>query len=231
SNFKDMGKHLEELGFDDVTGVLLDLGLSSHQIDAPQRGFSFDRPGKLDMRMDQRKSLTAEKILHSYSREQLTALFKNYGNVAQASHLSRLIIKERDQSAIQTIANLKALVSQIAPFRGRAKTLAKVFQALRIAVNRELDNLTDVLGVALKHLKVGGRIVVISYHSLEDRIVKEFFREESPHCICPPETPVCICGEPGRLKILTKKPIRASENEIQRNRRSRSAKLRAAELL
>ena len=230
-NFKDLSKIVKKLRIDHIHGLLLDLGVSSYQIDTADRGFSFDAVGRLDMRMNSAQKRTACEIVDSCSEEELSALFKDYGEERRAGAVARAIAKERHECSIKTTAQLKAVISAVLPYKNRAKSLARIFQALRIAVNDELRNLSEGLNSALDHLTSGGRIVVVSYHSLEDRMVKDFFKRESQRCVCPPELPVCICGKKGRLRILTKRPIRPSDEEIQRNPRSRSAKLRAAETI
>jgi len=231
ANFKDIEQVLKDLNIKKVQGVLLDLGISSHQIDTADRGFSFDRDAELDMRMNREQSLTAKKIVNTFSQQELSDLFKKYGEEKRHRAVARRIVQQREASKIETTHELKATVSKVLPFQQRAKSLARIFQALRIRVNQELQNLSEFLSAAIECVAAGGRIVIISYHSLEDRIVKEFFKKESERCVCPPELPVCVCGQKGRLRILTKRPIGPSEEEQQRNPRSRSAKLRAAEII
>lgn len=231
SNFKDLGQVLEELRMKRIHGLFLDLGVSSHQIDTAERGFSYSLAGDLDMRMNRQQALTAKEIVNTYSEGDLSALFKKYGQERKSRAAARSIVKGRKLSAITTTQALKRTVGRVLPPEYRIKSLARIFQALRIAVNDELRNLTDALNSCLDHLLPGGRIVVISYHSLEDRLVKDFLKWESAGCVCPPELPVCVCGKKSRIKILTKRPVRPSEHERRLNPRSRSAKLRAAEKL
>ena len=230
-NFGNLGMILKKVGVEKVNGILLDLGVSSHQIDTPERGFSFSFDGKLDMRMNTGQKLTAFEIVNEYPESKLAEIFKTLGEERRFRAVARAIVKSRKLKAITTTFDLKNAITQVLPFQNRVKSLARIFQALRIAVNGELANLKEALQTSLKFLTQGGRIVVISYHSLEDRIVKLFFKTESERCICPPELPICNCGRPGSLKVLTKRPIRPSESEIDYNQRSRSAKLRAAERL
>jgi 16S rRNA (cytosine1402-N4)-methyltransferase len=231
TNFKDFEQVLEDLKIKRVHGLLLDLGVSSHQIDAPERGFSYRLAGSLDMRMNRNQPLTAEEIVNTYSEEELANLFRNYGEERRSKAVARVIVKERKRRRIVTTAELTEVISKALPHEHRIKSLSRIFQALRIAVNDELRNLSETLSKILDYLVTGGRIVVISYHSLEDRMVKDFFKGESTGCICPPDLPVCVCGQKPRLKILTKRPLRPSEQEMEKNSRSRSAKLRAAEVL
>lgn len=228
-NFKDVSNLLRKLNITKVQGILLDLGVSSHQIDTPERGFSFDKSGRLDMRMDARQKLTAFEIINTYPETELHKILKTYGEEKKYRAVTREILKARKRTTIKTTQEFKDIISRVLAPQHRVKSLARVFQALRIAVNDELANLKATLEASIDLLADGGRVVVISYHSLEDRIVKLFFREEAKRCVCPPELPVCVCGKVGRLEVLTRRPLRATEAEIAKNPRSRSAKLRAAE--
>lgn len=230
-NFKNIGEVLTSLKMNPIHGVLLDLGVSSHQIDTAERGFSFSQSGNLDMRMNREQGIAAVEIVNSYSERELSELLKNYGEERRHRALAAAIAKRRQRSPIQTTGELTDTISTVLPYEQRVKSLARVFQALRIAVNDELQNLKMALAECLNHIAKGGRLVVISYHSLEDRIVKDFFKNESVRCVCPPELPMCVCGRKGRLATLTKRPIRPTHQEVQRNPRSRSARLRAAEVL
>ncbi|MFQ5603432.1 MAG: 16S rRNA (cytosine(1402)-N(4))-methyltransferase RsmH [bacterium] len=231
ANYKEFNKILHSLNIDKINGILLDLGVSSHQIDTAERGFSFSSTAKLDMRMSKKQSLTAFDIVTTYSEQELARLFREFGEEKRYKSVARMIVKERQRAAICTTRDLQAVVSRALPFQQRVKSLARIFQALRIAVNDELSNLSEVLNTCLDYLAESGRIVVLSYHSLEDRMVKNFFKREAERCVCPPNLPLCVCGHTGRLKILTKRAVQASEQEIQCNPRSRSVRLRAAELL
>jgi len=209
-NFKNLKKHIKGK----VDGVLFDLGVSSHQIDAGSRGFSIREDGPLDMRMDRSGPLTAEKIVNTFRQEELQRIFKEFGEERFAHRIAKAIIREREKEKIETTFALKQIIEKAIPTWKKRESVTRIFQALRIAVNQELDNLKIALADAIDLLKPGGRIVVISYHSLEDRIAKHTFRNAK---------------QEQRLEILTKKPIRAEAAEISLNSRARSAKLRAAE--
>ncbi len=231
ANFKNLGEVLKKLKINRVHGILLDLGVSSYQIDTAEKGFSYRASGKLDMRMNSKQQLTAHEIANTFSEEKLCEIFKKYGEERRYRAISRVIIREREKNVIETTTDLQEIISVVLPYQNRVKSLSRIFQALRITVNEELENLKAALESGLDYLTTGGRLVVISYHSLEDRIVKNFFKQESRRCVCPPDLPICVCGEPGRLKILTKRSIQPSKEEVQRNPRSRSARLRTAEML
>lgn len=231
-DFKLAPEILKNLGIESVDGILIDLGVSSHQIDTPSRGFSFKTPGNLDMRMDQSQSLTAKKLVNELSEEQLKKIFWEFGEEEFASKIAKNIVKERQNGPIETTLQLNEIVENALPkkvFFSRGGAAKKVFQALRIAVNGELDNLKETLENLIEMLKPGGKICIISFHSLEDRIVKSVFKEKSLGCVCPPSFPKCVCNHIPSIKIITKKPIVASEQELKQNSRSASAKLRIAE--
>lgn len=232
-NFKNLKNIAENHNFNKVNGILLDLGLSSGQLQDQKRGFSFLAQGSLDMRFGNQTEITAQEILSSYSQKDLTEIFRKYGEEKLAGLISKRIIEVRQQSPITSPNQLVDIVTDVYKnqYRGKSKInpATKVFQALRIIVNQELKNLEEVLPAAVDLLTKGGRLVVISYHSLEDRIVKDFIRQESKDCICPPQFPICQCKHHKKLKIITKKPIIPKDNEIAENPRSRSAKLRVAE--
>lgn len=234
-NFDRMEEELKARGVEKIDGILLDLGLASPHVERPERGFSFQKEGPLDMRFDIRQPLTAAEIINHRSLKDLAEIFRIYGEEKYAWKIAQKITEERRKKPIRTTIELAALIEKVMPNREKRfrKThcATKVFQALRIAVNRELESLSSVLPQTLAMLKQGGRIVVISYHSLEDRIVKDFFRQESRDCLCPPEIIICQCQHKAQLKILTKKPMTPDEEELHANPRSRSAKLRAAEKL
>ena len=223
-----------DLGF---AGLLLDLGLSSAQVSAEDgRGFSFQSTEALDMRFGPDTALTAAEIVNQWSKEDLIKIFKEYGEEKFAKSIAENIILFRARKLLTATSDLVKIIEDSYPTSGRGHgqgrkihPATKVFQALRIAVNDELRVLAGFLPQALEALAPGGRLVVISYHSLEDRIVKHFFNQEAKDCLCPKEIPVCVCGHQARLKILTKKPVTPSTEEISKNPRSRSAKLRAAE--
>ncbi len=224
-NFADLEEIALEHGFSPVDGILLDLGLSSLQLEAAGRGFSFQLDGPLDMRFDPSRTTTAADLVNDLSVEELASILSRYGEEPQARRIARAIVAERP---INTTGELAALVKRTVGRRRRIHPATRTFQALRIAVNEELECLAKALPQALGLLMPGGRLVVISFHSLEDRLVKKFFRRESRDCICPPEAPVCTCGHRATLGIVTRKPIRPSAEEVAANPRSRSAKLRIA---
>lgn len=231
-DFKLAPEILKSLGIESVDGILIDLGVSSHQIDTPSRGFSFKTSGDLDMRMDQSQNLTAKKLVNELSEEQLKKIFWEFGEEEFASKISKNIVKERQNGPIETTLQLNEIVENALPKKvvfSRGGAAKKVFQALRIAVNGELDNLKETLENLIEMLKPGGKICIISFHSLEDRIVKSVFKEKSLGCVCPPSFPKCVCNHIPSIKIITKKPIVASEQELKQNSRSASAKLRIAE--
>ena len=230
-SFADIPALLAENDVDRIDGLLLDLGMSSFQIDTPHRGFSYMQNGPLDMRMDQDVAETAGDILNKYSENELATIFKNYGEEKFSRRIARNIVDARKSKPIESTDQLCGLISKSVPGHRPVKSFARIFQALRIAVNRELEVLKKTLVESPEYIRSGGRIVVISYHSLEDRIVKKYFRSQESPCICPPDLPECICGLNPVLKILTRKAVRATREEIQANIRARSAVLRAAEVL
>lgn len=210
-------------------GILLDLGVSSHQIDDPHRGFTFQKDGPLDMRMSPTLTNSAADLIEKADENELTEIIREFGEERHAARLARAIVRERQKDMIRTTARLAEVVSQVVTGPHRVKSLARVFQAFRIAVNRELDELRSVLPAAVSILAPNGRLAVISYHSLEDRIVKRFFREESRAKDLYEGLPVPNKDVPGRLRLINRKPIEASEAEVNTNPRARSAKLRIAE--
>ncbi|CCQ89370.1 S-adenosyl-L-methionine-dependent methyltransferase mraW [Nitrospina gracilis 3/211] len=215
-----------------MDGILLDFGVSSRQLDVAERGFSFRFDGPLDMRMDRsQEGPTAADLLETLSDFELEQIFRKYGEEKRPRQLVRLIRKAQGSHPIKTTFELSQILSSAAkPSRKpRIHPATKAFQALRIAVNRELDHIQKALEDAIDCLAPGGRMVVISFHSLEDRIVKDFFRTEAKGCICPPKAPVCVCGRKSRLKVLTRRVVKPSTLEVERNPRASSAKLRAAE--
>ncbi len=222
---------ISDLGLTQADGFLFDLGVSSHQIDTPDRGFSFMSDGPLDMRMGTGAARTAAEIVNNYSEKELTALFKNYGEEKRAARAARAIANAREKNRLTTTGQLRKILEPVLAGRHLNASLARIFQAIRIEVNDELDQLKTALESAVEHLIPGGRVVVISYHSLEDRLVKRYFAAEAKGCICPPKTPMCVCGRKPSLKVLTRKVVVPSETEATQNPRSTSAKLRAAEKL
>ena len=209
-------------------GILADLGVSSYQLDSTESGFTFRDDTALDLRMNKKQELTAEDVVNNFSEDEISNILLKYGEEKNAKKIARKIIELRNKERISKSSQLKALIKKITPQKFVIKTLTRVFLALRLYVNNELDELKAFLDKAVTHLKSNGRIVVLTYHSLEDRIVKEKFKYESLKCICPPGTPVCICSKKQRLKLIGK-TITPTASEIKENRRSRSAKLRFAE--
>lgn len=231
-NFKDIDKILENLNLGLADGILFDLGLSSAQVDNPTRGFSYSCDCPLDMRMDKRGKLTAAEVVNEYSEEKLASILERYGEERWASRIAHFIVSQRVRKAIKTSFELVKVIKEAIPASARRRgghPAKRTFQALRIEVNEELANLKKGLLASINWLKPEGRMVVISYHSLEDRIVKDTFKDLAKGCICPPTLPECRCGRKPLLKILTKVPIRATEEEIRVNPRAKGARLRAAE--
>ena len=230
-NFAGLPEILSSAGFSRLSGILFDFGLSSLQLDDPARGFSFQSNGPLDMRFDCSGYLTAEKVLNEYPEEKLAEIFHSYGEEPRAKSLARFIVAARKKGRITSTSELQKLLLAYWNRPNARRFLARIFQALRIEVNGELESIRTGLTSALPFLEPGGRLVALSYHSLEDREVKEFIRRESKDCICPPELPACRCGHKAALKILTPKPLVSSKKDIWENPRAASAKLRGAERL
>lgn len=214
---------------DKFNGIFADLGVSSFQLDESDSGFTYREEAILDLRMNKEEGIPAHKILNEFEEKEIANILFHYGEEKNSRKLARLIKDERTKKKITTTTHLKQLIESTTPQPFVFKTLSRVFQALRIYVNNELDELKEFLQKSFDLLTPGGRIVIISYHSLEDRIVKEQFKYESLDCICPPGIPICICGKEKRINILTRKPVTPTANEIKENRRARSAKLRVAE--
>ncbi len=210
-------------------GIIADLGVSSFQLDNPGSGFTYRNEAKLDLRLDKTKEITAEDVVNSFSEKEIADIIFKYGEEKNARRIASKIADVRKAKRIKTTLELSEIISGITPLRYKTKTLSRVFQALRIYVNDELEVLKKFLAKAVDLLLPGGRIVVLTYHSLEDRIVKEAFKYEELDCICPKEYPVCKCNKERRLNILTRKPLVPPAEEIEKNYRARSAKLRAAE--
>ena len=228
-SFAQLGEHLAALGWPAVDGVLLDLGLSSMQLQDPGRGFSFQRDAPLDMRFDPGQMLTAADLVNDLPEAELADLIRRYGEEPRARRIARAIVAERPIRGTQHLAQVVARAAGRGA--GRIHPATRTFQALRIVVNDELGGLERGLEQALQALAPGGRLVVIAFHSLEDRIVKRFMRRESQDCICPPEQPACTCGHRRALRLVTRKPIRPGPQEVARNPRARSARMRVAERL
>lgn len=230
-NFAEISDIALSNGFEKVNAIVVDLGVSSMQLDRAERGFSFSKRGVLDMRLDQSGDKNAFDVVNKYSQEELVQIFRKFGEESRAKACAKAIVEARRKRQIKTTDDLAEVVRRVIP-RKRGKKIdpaTKIFQAIRIEVNNELKNIESALPQMVGLLKKRGRLIIISFHSLEDRIVKEFFKKESRNCICPPEIPVCRCGHQGTIKILTKKPIRPTEKEIRSNPRARSAKMRVAE--
>ncbi|MGZ9160456.1 MAG: 16S rRNA (cytosine(1402)-N(4))-methyltransferase RsmH [Candidatus Limnocylindrales bacterium] len=235
ADFRTLGTVAREAGFTEVDGALFDLGLSSYQLADTERGFGFRAGGPLDMRFDTSRGVPASTLLETLDANELTALFRRYGEEPRAGRIARAIVDTRRTAPVATAEVLAALIERVAPPNPRqprrTHPATRVFQALRIAVNEELDALQAGLAAALDLLRPGGRLVVLSYHSLEDRIVKRFFAAERRGCVCPPEVPVCVCGRNPRLRLVTRRSVTPTVAEIEANPRARSARLRAAERL
>ncbi|MCF7793762.1 MAG: 16S rRNA (cytosine(1402)-N(4))-methyltransferase RsmH [Candidatus Cloacimonetes bacterium] len=212
-----------------IDGILFDLGVSSHQINAAERGFSFSLEGKLDMRMNAESDLTAFEIINKFEPKKLKNIFLEYGEEKEAFKIAREIAKAREIRQIETTLELAQIIDRATSSKKKIKAKARIFQALRIYINGEIEVLKTALSDAVKILNPGSRIVVISYHSLEDRIVKKFFQNEELDCVCPNGFLKCVCDKESTLKIITRKPLLPSEDEISRNPRARSAKMRIAE--
>jgi 16S rRNA (cytosine1402-N4)-methyltransferase len=230
-NFREIGAVLDQLGIGQVDGILFDLGVSSHQIDLPQRGFSYMNNGPLDMRMNPEQSLTAQEIVNTYSEKELTRVIFEYGEERWARRIAKFIVEARRNRPLTTTFELVELIAAAIPAAARRQgphPAKRTFQAIRIEVNGELSILPAALRTAIDRLKPGGKIGVISFHSLEDRIVKNTFAALLGHCVCPPKAPVCICNPRATLR-LPGKPIAPSAEEVEANPRARSAKLRIAE--
>ena len=232
ANFCDMDEALEKLGIDKGDGILLDLGVSSPQLDNGQRGFSYMTDAPLDMRMDRTAYLTAREVVNSWSYEELRRILFEYGEERYAPAIAKRIVQHREHQPIETTLELVDIIKSAMPpqaLREKQHPAKRSFQAIRIAVNGELDALPPMLEAAAAHLNTGGRLAVISFHSLEDRIIKKTLQELATGCICPPEFPVCVCGRKPKLKLVSRKPIVSGEEELAHNPRARSAKLRVAE--
>jgi 16S rRNA (cytosine1402-N4)-methyltransferase len=231
ASYADMTTEAHRIGWEEVDGILLDLGLSSMQLDRPERGFAFMHDGQLDMRFDPNGSRpTAAEIVNYTDERELSRLFFEYGEEAQSRKIAQAIVRGRP---FETTRQLAAVIEQVVPRRKEDKIhpATRVFQALRIATNDELGTVERALPIAIDLLRPGGRLAVISFHSLEDRIVKQAFKLASTDCICPPKVPICVCGHEASVRLVNKKPIIATEDEIAHNPRSRSAKLRVVEKL
>ncbi|MGE5677415.1 MAG: 16S rRNA (cytosine(1402)-N(4))-methyltransferase RsmH [Pseudomonadota bacterium] len=232
NNFRNIKSIARENGFNAVDGILLDIGVSSHQLDEEERGFSYMHDGPLDMRMNTERDYDASDIVNEASEQEITRILRDFGEEKWAARIAKFIIQERKNGRIDTTFKLVDIIKRAIPAAARREgghPAKRTFQALRIAVNDELEVLEQALRDSVDILKPGGRLVVITFHSLEDRIVKTVFNNLEKPCTCPPQLPVCVCGKEPQLKVLTKKPVSATEEELEMNTRSKSAKLRAAE--
>ena len=232
SNFSALDSVLRELGVSGVDGMLFDLGVSSPQLDEAQRGFSYKQDAPLDMRMDESAALTAREVVNTYSYEELRRILFEYGEERYAPAIAKKICQHRAQKPVETTLELADIIRSAMPasaLREKQHPAKRSFQAIRIAVNDELGELPPMLDAAEQNLKSGGRLAVITFHSLEDRIVKKKLQELAQGCICPPEFPVCVCGRKPKMKLITRKPIISGGEELAENPRARSAKLRVAE--
>ena len=229
-NYSQAPRVLKEEGIK-VDGILMDIGVSSHQIDTPERGFSYMHDAPLDMRMDRSKDFTARDLLNEYSEDELTEIFLKYGEEKWSKRIAQFIVARRKENPLETTFDLADVIKAAVPAGARKKghPAKRVFQAVRIKVNEELKVLEDTIPELVDCLNPKGRFLVISFHSLEDRIVKDIFKYESLNCICPPQLPICQCDKEKTLKLITRKPIVASEEEMESNARAKSAKLRIAE--
>ena len=233
SNFSELERVLNELNIDRIDGVIMDLGVSSHQLDTVERGFSYNSDANLDMRMNPQSPFSAYDVVNFYSEADLKRIISDYGEERFAHIIARNIVKEREIAPIKTTSQLVEVIKKSIPV-GAAKKEAqhpakRTFQAIRIEVNHELDVITPAIYTAVNRLNSGGRIVVMTFHSLEDRIVKGLFNEQAQGCICPKDFPICVCGNKPKIKIINKKPITATPEELAQNSRSKCAKLRIAE--
>ncbi len=230
-NYKNIKNILKVLQLEKVDGILLDIGVSSYQIDNGERGFSYMKDAALDMRMDKSKDLTAENVVNDYSEERLLKILYNYGEESYAKRIVRSIIEEREKKRIETTFELVSIIEKAVPgkYKKEGHVAKKTFQAIRIEVNHELEVLENVIDDLIDSLNPGGRLCIITFHSLEDRIVKDKFKMAENPCVCPRDFPVCMCGRKSKGKVVSRKPIIASDDENANNSRARSAKLRVFE--
>jgi 16S rRNA (cytosine1402-N4)-methyltransferase len=232
ANFQEIDQVLAKLGIEGVDGMLFDLGVSSPQLDNPERGFSYQNDGPLDMRMNPEQKLTAQDIVNNYSQAELERIITEYGEENWAARIAEFIVKMRKEKAIETTSDLVEVIKAAIPKavrRSGGHPARRTFQALRIETNNELEQLKNLIDKAVSFLNPEGRIVIITFHSLEDRIVKHKFRDLAKDCTCPPDFPICVCDKKVEVKVITSSPIQASDSEKEFNPRSRSAKMRVAE--
>ena len=232
SNYRDVKSQLQKLGIDKVDGIILDLGVSSYQLDTAERGFSYREDAPLDMRMDTRQVRTARDIVNEYSEMELFHVIRDYGEDRFAKNIAKHLVKRRKEKPVETTGELAEIINGAIPMKYQKKSghpAKRTFQAIRIELNRELEVLKDSLDDMIELLNPGGRLCIITFHSLEDRIVKSAFRRNENPCTCPPDFPVCVCGNVSKGRIVTKKPVLPGEREMEENSRSKSAKLRIFE--
>ena len=232
SNYRDMRPQLQNIGVGKVDGIVIDLGVSSYQLDTAKRGFSYRMDAPLDMRMDQRQKMTARDIVNSYSEAELYRVIRDYGEDKFAKNIAKHIVAEREKGPVETTGQLNEIIRRAIPMKIQKTSghpSKRTFQAIRIELNHELDVLRDSLDDMINMLNPGGRICIITFHSLEDRIVKSSFRKNENPCICPSHFPVCVCGKTSKGRVVTRKPILPSKEEMESNSRSKSAKLRIFE--
>ena len=232
SNYSEIETILNDLKISKIDGIVLDLGVSSYQIDNLERGFSYKEDAPLDMRMDRRQLLNAADVVNGYTEEQLIAMLRDYGEERYAKSIAKAIVEGRKDKPIATTQELSEIVKNAVPKKyqiAKGHPAKKTFQAIRIEVNNELNILKTTLDKMIDHLNPGGRICVITFHSLEDRIVKQKFKKYENPCTCPPDFPVCVCGKKSKGKVITRKPIVPSDEEVENNKRSKSSKLRIFE--
>jgi 16S rRNA (cytosine1402-N4)-methyltransferase len=232
SNYEQIASVLDSLGIDKVDGIYLDLGVSSYQLDTAERGFTYREDAPLDMRMDQRNPQTAADIVNTYSESELYRIIRDYGEDRFAKNIAKHIVQQREKKPFETTGELIEVIRASIPMKIQVTgghPAKRTFQAIRIELNHELDVLTHSIDTMIDHLNPGGRLSIITFHSLEDRIVKNLFRDNENPCICPPDFPVCVCGKKSKGRVVTRKPILPSEEELEENSRSKSAKLRVFE--
>ncbi|NLL66199.1 MAG: 16S rRNA (cytosine(1402)-N(4))-methyltransferase RsmH [Clostridiaceae bacterium] len=234
TNFENIREVLKAQKIDSVDGVLLDLGVSSHQLDEGERGFSYQHDAPLDMRMNQNAAFDAHILVNTWTKDDIASIIREYGEEKWATRIAEFIVRSREVQKINTTGELVDIIKSAIPAAARREgphPAKRTFQALRIAVNRELEVLENSLDIVTDMLSTGGRLAIISFHSLEDRIVKKAFQKQAQGCVCPRNFPKCVCGFKPKLRVITRKPITASEKELDENPRARSAKLRVAEKL
>ena len=232
NNYCNMDKVLDELSIDKVDGIMLDLGVSSYQLDTAERGFTYNVDAKLDMRMDQRQEVTARDIVNDYSEYDLYRIIRDYGEDRFAKNIAKHIVAARQKKPIETTFELNEIIKAAIPMKVRATgghPSKRTYQAIRIELNRELEVLENSIDMMIDRLNIGGRLCIITFHSLEDRIVKVRYKNNENPCTCPPSFPTCVCGKKSKGKVITRKPIIPSEEELEENSRSKSSKLRVFE--